>query len=462
MAPQEIPGFYYDPEKKKYFQIQANHVAPPGASYSNDGIKRRRTEEKKEIEREQLTQRIQNEKVSKEGIFRHPLINGEREIGSQAFSPTAIQDQQARAFASQLRRTKLCKLKGWDFDLSIKSLVQNPWTGDVFTAGQDGSRGVLFTTCADKDFERRTFEQGRLFLTMESTISSLSLSSAGYILITTESLSGDSWLIPHRIEENGDLEVNEQSGHAVPTAAAKVQSTLFCSAACPTKEKALFAVGTSEGLHTLNGSRDRWSYSDIPFPQEGVQKFNRKPDSSHACVTAVDWLSTNVIAAGLRDSTVFLHDLRSKSSAARLQHPHTVSKLLKVDEHRIMVAGHEILQLYDVRFAPNGLQRRPNPIAKTHTATRPCLTFQGYSPAAVPQMDISSELGLLASGSENGKVQLFSLKTGTEVASPFRDHDYSHPIEALLFSNAHELSAGGSGVPSLLIGSNKRIDEWKW
>ncbi|KAJ5916193.1 hypothetical protein N7504_000208 [Penicillium tannophilum] len=462
MAPREIPGFYYDPEKKKYFQIQANHVAPPGASYSNDGVKRRRTEAKKEIEQEQITQRIQKEKVRKGGIFYHPFINGGREIGSQHLSTAARQDQQARTFASQLHRKNLCKLKGWQHDLSIKSLFQHPRTGDIFAVGQDGPHGVLFATYADSAFGERTHEQGHICLALNSSISSVSLSPAEYILLATDDFSGNSNLIPHRIKEYGDLDFSEGHGSAIPTTAVRVDSTLFSTAACPTKDKVLFAVGTSEGLHTLEGSRDRWTYSNKPYPQDGIQKFSRRPDSSHACVTAVGWLSTNVIASGLRDSTVFLHDLRSNSSAARLQHPHTVSKLLRVDEHRIVVAGHDTLQIYDIRFAPNGVQRRPNPITKSHTASRPYLTFQGYSPSAVPQMDICEELGLLANGSDNQKVQLFSLRTGVEVASPLGDHKYSHPIEALRFGNGEEISAGGTGVPSLLIGSNKRIDEWRW
>lgn len=61
----EIPGFYYgmcklspktrchgglhidhtiDPEKKKYFKIQASHKAAPGAQYSKDAVKRKRVE----------------------------------------------------------------------------------------------------------------------------------------------------------------------------------------------------------------------------------------------------------------------------------------------------------------------------------------------------------------------------------------------------------------------------------
>ena len=57
----EIPGFYYgksigtpqkqtmltktDPEKKKYFRIQASHKAAPGAQYSKDAVKRKREEQ---------------------------------------------------------------------------------------------------------------------------------------------------------------------------------------------------------------------------------------------------------------------------------------------------------------------------------------------------------------------------------------------------------------------------------
>ena len=34
-----------DPEKKKYFRIQASHKAAPGAQYSKDAVKRKREEQ---------------------------------------------------------------------------------------------------------------------------------------------------------------------------------------------------------------------------------------------------------------------------------------------------------------------------------------------------------------------------------------------------------------------------------
>lgn len=39
-------GEFLDSEKKKYFKIQANHVAPPGYQYSEGAIKEKKLEEK--------------------------------------------------------------------------------------------------------------------------------------------------------------------------------------------------------------------------------------------------------------------------------------------------------------------------------------------------------------------------------------------------------------------------------
>lgn len=65
----------------------------------------------------------------------------------------------------------------------------------------------------------------------------------------------------------------------------------------------------------------------------------------------------------------------------------------------------EQLQMYDIRFAPNGIQRKPKPNAHHHTSTRPYLTFPDYSPDVIPDFDVSTELNLLASG----KSQFLSL-----------------------------------------------------
>lgn len=122
----------------------------------------------------------------------------------------------------------------------------------------------------------------------------------------------------------------------------RTESSLWCSSPCPEGDKALFAIGTSDGLYTLEGLGSYWTLSKKPFASDvstGKPIFHRRTDSSHALVTSVEWLSSTVIAAGLKDSSVFLHDLRSGGTATRLQHPHAVTKIRNLDAYRIVVAG---------------------------------------------------------------------------------------------------------------------------
>jgi WD40 repeat protein len=83
--------------------------------------------------------------------------------------------------------------------------------------------------------------------------------------------------------------------------------------------------------------------SQKPFPNEKAnqtQGFRRHGNSSHASVQAVEWLSSDVIASGLRNSTVFLYDVRTGDTSLRLQHSQSVTKIRKVDPWRIVVGGH--------------------------------------------------------------------------------------------------------------------------
>jgi WD40 repeat protein len=57
-------------------------------------------------------------------------------------------------------------------------------------------------------------------------------------------------------------------------------------------------------------------------------------------VQAVEWLSSDVIASGLRNSSVFLYDVRSGENSLRLQHSQSVTKIRKVDLWRIVVGGY--------------------------------------------------------------------------------------------------------------------------
>lgn len=117
--------------------------------------------------------------------------------------------------------------------------------------------------------------------------------------------------------------------------------SFWCSAAQPAGSSAYFAIGTSEGLHTLEGTSSHWTLSKKPFKGNILPTRTRAPPkhSSQRSVHAVEWMSQDVIAAGQKNSNIFLHDMRSGGSATRLRHNDAVMEMKQMDEYRLVAAG---------------------------------------------------------------------------------------------------------------------------
>ncbi|KAL2812079.1 hypothetical protein BJX63DRAFT_262354 [Aspergillus granulosus] len=460
----EIPGFYYDPEKKRYFKIQANHKSAPGSQYSKDAVKRKRADQEQRQRKARFMQRAETEKIKRSASLRHPLIQAQREIGAGPLSRSLNHEQQGLAYASQLCRTQLHEFEPWPDQYTIKHVVRNPRSGILIASGHRGGESSVSVCFPDFDQEKWTYNRTmeRLLFKESYRLSSLSLSHTGYLLATMDSgLNGNSFLAPRMLpdpDEGGDYRWPPFFSHPIRI---HTTSSLWCSSPSPTGDVPRFAVGTSDGLYTLEGFGSYWALSRKGFPDTGGTPKHRRVDSSHALVAAVEWLSSDVIAAGLKDSTIFLHDIRSGGSAARLQHPHAVTKIRKIDPYRIAVAGINSLQTYDIRYPLNGLQRIPNPNHKHHTSTRPYLRFLDHASEFIPDFDISSELGLLASASDDHTIQLFSLCTGESVVSPLTKYKYQNPITSVCFESGG-LSSHGPQTPSLLVCSEATVDEWNW
>lgn len=190
--------------------------------------------------------------------------------------------------------------------------------------------------------------------------------------------NGDSFLAPRLLpdpDEGGDYRwpssctpppnpmSEKKTTDIIVTHPIRIRTTtsLWSSAACPTttNPKPLFAIGTSNGLHTLTGLGSHWAFNKVPLPipdpidvppyipnrdrgrgrGRGRGKFLHNRSRPTNTVTSVEWLSDDVIAAGLKDSTVFLHDVRSGGSASRLRHNGPVARICRLDEWRVVVGG---------------------------------------------------------------------------------------------------------------------------
>ncbi|KAJ5542407.1 hypothetical protein N7461_008410 [Penicillium sp. DV-2018c] len=233
--------------------------------------------------------------------------------------------------------------------------------------------------------------------------------------------------------------------------------TFWCSAAQRTASSTHFAIGTSEGLHTLEAANDTWVLSKKPFNGQTVQINNRAVSERRRyqnTVHAVEWLSPTVIAAGQKSSRIFLHDLRSAASATRLRHNDAVMDMKSMDEYRLVAAGPTSLRMYDLRFAPT---------ASNRSFTTPYLTFPDYGLSALPNFDLNAELGLLAHPSHDCRVQIFSLQTGRQVLSPLMGHRYASPPTCVRFEYGNDAPEWrGPHAPSLLVGAEDIVEQWTW
>ena len=101
MPARQLPGFYYDEAKRKYFRIQPNHVAPAGSRYSQQSVQR----EAKEATPKKPE--MKSDRIQRSRIFNHPLgggFNFKRETSFQQVGQ--LSDCRSAAWACGLTKTR--------------------------------------------------------------------------------------------------------------------------------------------------------------------------------------------------------------------------------------------------------------------------------------------------------------------------------------------------------------------
>ena len=132
----DIPGFHYDEEKKKYFKILSNHVAPSGSRYSKGAIKKEKVQ--KHMKDAELKKSISSSRIQHGPILNHPfgaVIGMDREIGrrctlSGSLWACGLNRLRTLEFYSQ-RKSSTSHFQG-EFDQTITSILKDEATGTVF------------------------------------------------------------------------------------------------------------------------------------------------------------------------------------------------------------------------------------------------------------------------------------------------------------------------------------------
>jgi WD40 repeat protein len=245
---------------------------------------------------------------------------------------------------------------------------------------------------------------------------------------------------------------------------------IFCSAINPwpaTREAIAIGMSAPTGVSVFTS------------PDDGMLRHKiwdqRQTQETNSDVLAVDWLSPNLLAAGLRDATVVLYDIRAQKGVERMKHSGGILNLKRADvDTRFVVAGMGAkMALYDLRAlrkedAPqfNSKQKREKshskkaqggvPETRYNGVAKPVVTFRYENQYHMMGMDVCAELGVVAAAEHGGWVRISSLRTGESIARWNVKQDEGDMVGDIRFIE------DAMGVTKVLVSCRSRIVELSW
>ncbi|KAK5661504.1 hypothetical protein OQA88_11408 [Cercophora sp. LCS_1] len=439
MNPIEIPGYYYDAAKKRYFKIERDGTTPLTAEWAASNVKRRRKEEAEQADvRKRKDLRLQR-RVKRAGLVERSLVGGalKRELGVRN-AETAGEDG----------------VKGWAAGLREKGEVmfssvagQNGDVGLMWVGGREGSDVGMVVGVMGKRMDETmaaymvrdedgkiSNEQAALRYTRSRpfnlhppfpSISSVARQPATNRLFftpgTTYHRSLHIAFTNPAFDPDADVPAFTQLSHPVPDKHALSVHTLVPA---PPNANLTAAIATSIGPALLHADgRFAFPKSRLPNNPKG-----RLPDIVAGDILSLALLpdSPSTIITGTRRCNIGLIDTRAGHSEwLTLHHPSPVGHLKPVAPFQILVAGsRSAMAVYDIRYVKDGVdwtrlaRREPN-------RTRSVVEFVGYENEAHVSaigLDVLVEgggggAGVVAAAQGDGRVGLWSLRDGMRLGS---------------------------------------------
>ncbi|KAL9025854.1 MAG: hypothetical protein Q9196_005391 [Gyalolechia fulgens] len=455
--PSDLPGYYWNESRRKYFKIVEDHAATASSSYSKAAVAEEEQKKKDRKKLEEFSNRVQESRVPRNTLLQgHPLGGNlalQRELGSHEGH---IASATAAIWAKGLDPKPFIERLGpsgpEELYRQIRHFIRDPGTYAIaytmnwseYTGHANAPSVVVMLpnpARAVNDVDRYFLDPGKsLGLMPLSEISSLSISPTRCVLWvprpTTHYLR---IFIDHKIQSNGNWrqELCTEYTHAGPHA-----------------NQPIFAVGTSDGVK-LVGLRNE-SLEIL------VQHLDWPRDDQGRDTLAVEFWTETTVLAGMRSGKVRLWDIRANGANVRFQHMGTVRHVRAIDEHKVLVAGlKDKLSLYDARFIKVSPQSEQS---STFAPSEPLYTFPTYRMKAstYPKLGFDVYRDLVASGTEDMKVQIFDLTSGKELDVGHKHNlpngTLTHPAMCLKFV---EHDHNGDGL-RLLVANGRKIDAWAW
>ncbi|KAL3427545.1 hypothetical protein PVAG01_01053 [Phlyctema vagabunda] len=436
----QIPGYYYDQEKKKYFKVTSG---TGNSAYSSRDVKRRKVQDADAVETAHRAMR-EKDRIKRSKIMLSASAGG---FLSSSYGHTRL-GLVSEVFASQLVEQPKAPwaIDGGEaligariinpiFDIQHRSDL-GPSTSDCHLSFQNVMASFRFNAedapedCSEyAQYLNRTNDAFTHGMFTDTKPSSVSINeSKGVVLSTWLAGEFNTGMAMSYIGPGPDLdqplsfpEITVQMGLGFRRGT-DGEVSIYSSAAAHPSSPASFVVGTSEGVAQIDNTGPNWILPKPPKLNTG------NPFKIPRDVFALDFLQSNptVLLSGGRSGLLNITDLRVPvfgSHADTIRHPSSITHIKQANDHRIIVAGlRSSLCQYDLRFRKH-CSPQSNPLfAKT---TTPYVEYHDYHNETLQPLgfDIDTDAGLVAaaqqsrtgvnrSGSLGGPIHLYSLRTG--------------------------------------------------
>ncbi|KAG9950106.1 hypothetical protein KCU85_g3937, partial [Aureobasidium melanogenum] len=415
MAQRKIPGFYFDTEKGKYFRVQANHVAPQGAKYSQENVRKEKEQSRKRKRSAAHRQKRETQTVRRSKILDSASAAGIGLWREQGRSHFANYEARISALASQFR--------GYE-SLSLKSCESCGKRDNIHDFCIDEELDAILMALGSRNFGRvQWIGQGQ-----NTTLVATAYDRAHPGNVFVAGMAGS-------IDMEGAPPILDSPAPSYSMLGG-AETALWTASPSPAgSARDVIAIGSSEGVYMLSSNGDPLQHHPL---REDVR--------------SIDWLTPNVAVGGTRSSPVYLWDARARGTSLRFKHTSGVTGVRSLgDGSRVLVSGFKGTSIYDTRMAskPKG----PHSPSAALLRLAPTKTEQ---PSVA--MDLLADAQLLATADDDNVIQLHSLCSGKLAGSlsGANPRNEKGRISRLRFIGTP------NGTPTLIACQGSRLYEWSW
>ncbi|EHK15994.1 uncharacterized protein TRIVIDRAFT_232441 [Trichoderma virens Gv29-8] len=482
-TPAELPGYYYDAEKKRYFAIEKSHTAPASAKWSSASVKRRK------LESQAAEEASKEEELIKNSVKRNVLIHDAaasgllaREMGSPRTAEAGRGRLENGDMAAAMWARGLTDKGSVAFEISL-NYETHPHMPCFYVSGKEcGTEsaiayssfddellmGIYIETDENENLKTRSASIRQSGKPHYEMIYCPQMSSIKYhqptnkVLLTSKQYGENRSLCVFTppMETSPDLGLHWALGeinsyrNIMNDFSQNWNWGVNQSTPAPASSNLLCVVGTNKGIQRIHlNETPSWITQTATPPNYGhdarIDYPGRRTYFGPQEIFSQDFQvgNHNILLAGGRQHRLWITDLRAPAAGwSFVKYGSSIAHVRSINSHQVLVAGlQNRMSMYDMRYfrsdkkGPRGL-----------ITSSPLLEFPDYKNESYFQIgwDVSTELNLVASAQDNGTVKLFSLSSGRAVRSgkALESLRTGNPVKAMMFQ-----TLPGEKLPSLYV-----------